>query len=284
MTKKTPQDKPGFAYCNTASNGSRCRCEPGTHEENMLAEIERLTKERDELGTDCVQLQQYINCLEMDTVIPGLKAELATAKQELEESRAESVNAVTIAYRKHEALKADLLEKKKSLDYATKEAIKSANESVKLGFHCERLEAELSDYESLNIVPRRRLCKCGRKPKLRVMQYGFKDSDEFYKMECSCGRSYGDFREGENHSYSEKDCVKGWNKTHGKYDAALSPGGREPSGFCSQHHPLDPKDYTCRVCFPPAVEPGGQDEGYDNECDHGCTGECLECKPTGEEK
>jgi len=81
----------------------------------------------------------------------------------------------------------------------------------------ERLKNELADYEALNISPKRRLCKCGRKPKLRVFQYGFKDDDEMFKMECECGRKAGEFYEGEKrHIYSEKEAIKLWNREHGK--------------------------------------------------------------------
>ena len=40
------KQKPGFAYCRTVSNNSRCHCELGEHEENMLYRIEELEREK----------------------------------------------------------------------------------------------------------------------------------------------------------------------------------------------------------------------------------------------
>lgn len=51
-------------------------------ERKRADEAEKLAEEN---GNDCIRLQQYINCLEMDTVIPDLKAKLAEAEEKISE-------------------------------------------------------------------------------------------------------------------------------------------------------------------------------------------------------
>lgn len=84
------------------------------------------------LGEDCVQLQQTINCLEMDTVIPKLSEEITRLKAELHEATlraSEYKNEWESALYREQGLKADN-EQYWALAKQHQEALKSSQKAL----------------------------------------------------------------------------------------------------------------------------------------------------------
>lgn len=74
----------------------------------------------------------------------------------------------------------------------------------------DHLRADLEEIKQLKILPKKKLCVCGRKPKMTSYQIGFKDDDCFYILKCEgCGKKYG----GKDVTYYDQfGCVIGWNR------------------------------------------------------------------------